>query len=178
MKAIQLHGDCAATPPRLTVIVDSAIVLPGRPLFLPDFEARWHAELGLAFRIGRLGKAIASKFAPRYVDATAAVVRLVPEGYPDGIGGLFDGALAMGPWLPYDVDAEDMTFELSYDNAPDASQRFTFSTADAAQAVATVSRYATLKQGDLIIPHTATLPNPPAIGQTLIIPGALHLKIR
>ena len=48
---------------------DSALLLPGRPLFYPDFGGDWHACLFLAIRINRLGKSVSEKFAPRYYDS-------------------------------------------------------------------------------------------------------------
>ena len=56
---------------RLEFHPDSALVLQGRPLFMPEEGEGWQAQICLAVKISRLGKNISEKFAPRYYDAVS-----------------------------------------------------------------------------------------------------------
>lgn len=143
-------------PPEVEIIVDSATVSAGRPVFLPDFSDGWVARLYPAFRISRLGKDIGEKFAARYFDSFTIVLRLVPvalerslaaAGAPSGVLGLYDYCLALGEWMPLPDSGEALRVEcggLSVDIAP-AEMRVE-------EAVSAVSRYATLKIGDVVLP--------------------------
>lgn len=150
MKAIAVlrcPGDSVGTSPSMQLIADSAIVGAGRPLFLPDFAPSWRARVGLAFKISRLGKDIAPRFVGRYVDAFCACVQMVPEGMEgdEASGGLFDNCMALGAWrgLP-DGDVIEV-------GIGDSLHRVRVDEIAMPQAVAAVSRYATLKTGDVIV---------------------------
>lgn len=180
MKAILLHRTpCQpiSTPPCVDIIVDSAIVLPGRPLFLPDCAPAFHAVICPAIRVSRLGKDIVPKFASRYYDAITLTLRLIPQGWPDtgALSGLFDNALALGQWLPL---ADEYTIG-------EDSSSVTISSADllADEALAAVSAYATIKQGDIIMPcHLPTPPSSLTLGTnvtlTLNSTPCLNVRIR
>lgn len=74
-------------------------------------------------------------------------LHLVPDGMreDDAVGGLFDNCVALGPWrmLP-DEDAVEVA---------DGDGRYGLNLNDvcADQAIAAVSRYATLKTGDIVV---------------------------
>lgn len=150
MKAIAVlrhPGDCVETAPRMQLIADSAMVGAGRPLFLPDFAPSWRARIGLAFRISRLGKDIAPRFVGRYVDAFCLCMQLMPEGAAgdEAWGGLFDNCMALGTWRPV-PDGEVIGIKLE-DSVCDVG----LGDIAVEQTVAAVSRYATLKTGDVIV---------------------------
>ena len=54
-------------PATFELIADSAVTLPGRPMFLPDIPEvdSWVALPLLGVRLCRLGKTVGEKFAPR-----------------------------------------------------------------------------------------------------------------
>ena len=121
------------------LLPDTALTPHGMPVFLPDFAAGWQLRRLTAFRIGRLGKTIGVRFAPRYIDAVTAGALLVPAPGCTGIpaecfSACFDSALTLGDWL-------------TMENAPEEIAEA------AAQAVAEISRYCTLRTGDIIIPR-------------------------
>ncbi len=172
-------------PPAVELIADSAVVLPPHPLFLPDFDANWEARIYPAYRIGRLGKSIARKFASRYIDAYTLALRLVPvdtnrelqaAGLPCGLDGLFDSALTLGRWTEID-HALPETFEITsgalnveIDNHFDAACR----------ALESISRYATVKTGDVICPSWIPTDVVPEVGSGIeaAINGATCLSVR
>ncbi|MCC8114584.1 MAG: hypothetical protein LIP03_11480 [Bacteroidales bacterium] len=61
----------------IEAVCDSAVGRDVMPLFVPDW-GQWSIEGRIAFRIERLGKNVAEKFAMRYVDAYGAVAVLRP----------------------------------------------------------------------------------------------------
>lgn len=138
-------------PPAVDLVADSAIVTARRPLFLPDFTDKWEARLWFAVRVGRLGKDIAPKFAMRYLDAFTLAVRLRPifsDGTEGGVDGLFDNCVALGEWIP-----------ITNGTIPDMTVNFEQMTCcldacktGADEALAVVSKYATIKTGDIILP--------------------------
>lgn len=86
MKALAISSEgLEATLPAVTLVADSAIARQHDPVWL-DTEADAPAMTALicpAYRIGRLGKHIAERFAMRYVDAATVVMLSLPEQYAD-----------------------------------------------------------------------------------------------
>lgn len=146
-------GHTVQMPVPLTLVPDSALVTGNNPMFLADFSSRWEGQLFLAFRIGRLGKNIAVKFAQRYYDAVTVGLRAVAvdlendlKSYAQGGGlaGAFDSGVALGEWQPVPPEG-------SYDIKAAGLEAVLYSHAVAIDAVVSaVSRYMTLKTGDVI----------------------------
>lgn len=172
-------------PPVLTLVPDSALVVGGTPLFLGDYAAHWMAKVFLAFRIMRLGKNISPKFASRYFDAVTLGVRAVAveleeemlrSGEPSGLCGALDSCVALGRWVPlssdgaYDIDLCGLLWHI------DATH------IDIAGAVSSVSRYMTLKTGDVIgsveLPETLPLVRDMKIEGSLGEEKVLRIKIK
>lgn len=165
----------------IDIIPDSAMILPGKPLFVPDFGAdRWIGKISLAFRINRLGKNISEKFAPRYYDSVSAALRFFPEGSENdmtrrGLLSGCDGTFVHGEWVPLPPAGMPVTIS---GPVPEA----TLSAADISidSVIAAASRYMTLKTGDIIL--AAVLPgNIPAIQDTAVtinIDGSPNLNLR
>ena len=159
MKVVAFHHPQATAlelPPAIELIADSAIVWPGHPLFLPDFDQAWTGRVMLAFRISRLGKGIAQKFASRYYDAmTLALVprslalheELEGQCRPAGLSGCFDGAVVMGRWIDLPADDREVTGDVE-----GLSVTIDSPLTAAAQAIAALSQYSTLKTGDILMP--------------------------
>lgn len=168
----QLDRDSA---PSVTLYPDSALLTANRPLFLPDFMTGAAVYAAPALRISRLGKNIAPRFASRYYDSVTVAtltdipslgdpLRLRPEsaGRPGGdLANAIEGAVAVGEWLQ---PAE--TLEISAVSAIDGGSVMMTAGLDrfndtAAKAIALLSRYMTLKMGDIVIP--CRLPEPLAL---------------
>ena len=165
MKTLLFDRDYSSAlllPPELTMIADSAITGHARPVFLPDFDSEWIAEFYLAVRVSRLGKTVSGKFAPRYFDALTVAMRLVPvtltemlrsAGRHDAVASTFDTASTAGERMAADsfgpaTEAQVNETSVTLSHVNDA----------AAEAVAAVSRYSTIKTGDLIMPYRITPP--------------------
>lgn len=160
-------------PARL--IADSAIVRNNRPVFLPDFaRSGWIVEIRPAIHIGRLGKFIPVRFAERYILNVSLVscLRQSDTSLPDPLADSFDGAITIGEPFPYIPDKSleiSVTFApLSGDAAPIVkSANIPQDLLRLPETVALLSRYATLKSGDIILPASIGLTFPAAIGYSL-----------
>lgn len=132
---------------------DSALLLPGRPLFYPDFGGDWHACLFLAIRINRLGKSVSEKFAPRYYDSFSLALHFIPVDpsamLPGVLSGL-DSSITHGAWLPAAQLAGGIT--IAADCQLCCPPDFTLpSDTEVNRVIARVSTYTTLRMGDILL---------------------------
>lgn len=132
---------------------DSALLLPGRPLFYPDFAGDWHACLFLAVRINRLGKSVSEKFAPRYYDSFSLGLHFTPVDssamLPGVLSGL-DSSITHGTWVPVTQLSGHIT--VTADGQPPFTPGFTLpSEAEVNRAIARISTYTTLRMGDILL---------------------------
>lgn len=128
---------------------DSALLLPGRPLFYPDFGGEWMAHPMLAVRLCRLGKHVDIKFASRYYDALSPAFMIRPcdrAGFAEGELSGMDCSITHGDWLtPAElIDKMVLTCE-------DRSIPVHYSSEDIERAVSAASRLTTIKMGDILL---------------------------
>lgn len=151
-------GQQIGAVPAIDLIPDSAIILPGRPMFLPMFSSHWKAELLPAVRISRLGKAVKARFAPRYYDAVTLLLRLRPAdleaelrsaGLSTAITAAFDNCIQLGEWIELPAEGMDHDLEISF---ADRTVTLSPSQLQINGAVEAVSRFLTIKTGDIIAP--------------------------
>ena len=144
---------------------DSALVIKNRPFFYPEFSNDVHHELELVIRIQRLGRSIPEKFANRYfgevalgIDFTARDIQaeMKKKGLPWEIAKGFDYSAPVSEFMPVSElgDLNDLDFHLNLNgkrvqtgNSKDMI--FSFD-----KIIAYVSRFMTLKTGDLIFTGT------------------------
>ena len=144
---------------------DSALLKAHKPFFVPDFMGRIDYETELVVRICRLGKTIPERFAHRYYDAVTVGIdftardvqqRLRAAGQPWELSKGFDGSAAIGDWVGKErfLDVQSLRFHLNI-NGQTEHEGYTgdmFFSID--HIVAYISRYFTLKTGDLIFTGT------------------------
>jgi acylpyruvate hydrolase len=142
---------------------DSALTRNNKPFFIPDFSQEVHHEIELVLKIDRLGKSIDKRFAHRYyheigigVDFTARdLQRMAKEkGLPWEKAKAFDGSAPLGEFLPKASLPDLITFRLDIDGktvqqGSTADLIFSFD-----EIIAYVSRFITLRTGDLIFTGT------------------------
>ncbi|MCM1519568.1 MAG: fumarylacetoacetate hydrolase family protein [Lachnoclostridium sp.] len=153
----------SSTP--VDLIPDSALVLNGRPVFVPDIADGWKATIGVAMRIGRLGRDIAPKFALRHVDAFGLALRLTCDSaeFSRALLTAVDSTILIGPMAAADDLSAVMTASI------DGEVFETEPYAEICSAVPLTSRFMTLKNGDLILTHPLGEPLPIAPGMKLNI---------
>lgn len=175
--AQELNHD-VPTEPVFFMKPDSALLLDNKPFFLPDFSKDLHHEIELVIKIGRLGKNIEAKFAHRYydeiglgIDFTARDIQrqLIEKGLPWEKAKAFDSSAVLGKFLTKEElgDMGQILFSLKRNGevvqAGDSQLMiFPFDT-----IIEHVSKYVTLKIGDLIYTGTPAGVAPVAIGDRL-----------
>lgn len=104
---------------------DSTMLRSGNPFFVPDFDTEFIAFPSICFRICRLGKSIASRFAYRYIDAwtisvavaaTGVLRQLREAGMPWTKAIAFDRSFMIGNLQPIDTFINYAKFSVSLDN--------------------------------------------------------------
>ncbi len=167
------------------LMADSSLAKSGKPWFLPEYAESFHYNTHIVFRIGRLGKNIAKRFASRYVDAVTIGASVHATGLPDGaLSQAFDGAAMIGEFIPIDEinDINNIVGSLSV-NGENATN---LNTADMIckidELIEYLSKYFTLKIGDIIYSGFGDNSTKLSIGQTLsgTINGneVLNIKIK
>lgn len=143
---------------------ESAILKDGKPFFYPDWSSQIEYEAEIVVRIDRLGKNIQSKFAYRYynsytigIDFTARdyQAKARANGNPWDISKGFDGSAVVGDFIPTNGEKlGEKEFYLTINGNEvqrGNSKDMIFSIDD---IVAYVSKFYTLKKGDLIYTGT------------------------
>lgn len=152
MKILYCEGPFQATStsaPLVTLLTDSSLSRNNWPLFLPPHHQEWIMSFAPAFRVSRLGKFIATRFAQRYYDAMSIIARLRPasQQLPDSaVNTAFDSSAVVGAWIPL-PGVEEFELRLSV-NGVDSSHNLQLSSVN--DTVSTLSRYFMIKHGDII----------------------------
>lgn len=157
---------------------DSALLKDRKPFFVPDFMGRIDYEAELVVRICRLGKTIPQRFAHRYYDAVTLGVdftardmqrRFREKGMPWDLCKGFDGSAAIGEWVDInrfrDIQAINFRLNINGSTVQEACTSDMLYGVD--ELIAYISRYFTLKTGDLIYTGTPAGTGPVAIGDRL-----------
>ncbi|MFY7849475.1 MAG: fumarylacetoacetate hydrolase family protein [Bacteroidia bacterium] len=161
--ARELKNDIPAEPV-IFMKPDSALTTGNRPFFLPEFTQDLHYETELVVRIHKLGRHIEERFAHKYygditvgIDFTARDLqqKLKTQGLPWELAKAFDGSAVLGEWVPLaGRDIQDLHFHLDK-NGKTVQQGHTADMLfNVNQIISFVSRYFTLKIGDLIYTGT------------------------
>ena len=155
---------------------DSAILPKKHPFFYPDFSQNIHYELELVIRIKKLGKHIEKKFAPSYysevglgIDFTARDLQesCKKNGHPWEIAKAFDHSAVVSQQFFSIKELGELSIELkkngeSVQKGYARDMVFNFD-----EIINHVSKYMTLKIGDLIFTGTPEGVGPIKIGDHL-----------
>ena len=164
--------------PVLFMKPDTALLRAGKPFFLPDFSQDVQYEAELVVKISRLGKNIAERFAHRYydefsvgIDFTARDLQksLKERGLPWEIAKAFDHSAAVGAFVSKDVlgRPEGLNFHLDINGTTVQRGNSSDMIYSIDRIIAFISRYFTLKIGDLIFTGTPAGIGPVRIGDHL-----------
>ena len=144
---------------------DSSILKRNKPFFLPGFSSMIQYETEVVLKISKLGKSIPAKYAYRYydevtvgIDITARDIqnRSSAAGLPWELSKGFDGAAPLGRFIPVsspdDIKSIDFRLEINgriVQQGNTSDMIFSFD-----EVIEYVSRFFTLKTGDLIFTGT------------------------
>jgi len=144
---------------------DTAILLKKQPFFIPDFSDNIHYEVEILVKIKKVGKYIDKKFAQKYydeiglgIDFTARDLQnyLKDKGLPWEKCKAFDGSAVIGNWLPKSQfkDVNDISFSLVKNDEVVQHGNTSFMLWKIDEIIEYVSKYFTLKIGDIIFTGT------------------------
>lgn len=144
---------------------DSSLLKDGKPFFLPEEMGQVDYETELVVRISKLGKSIPQRFAHRYYDAVTVGIdftardlqkKLRAEGKPWDLCKGFDGAAVIGEWVDIekfrDIQAIHFHLDINGSTVQEGCTNDMLFKVD--EIIAYISRYFTLKTGDLIYTGT------------------------
>jgi len=153
------------TEPVVFMKPDTALLRNNKPFYVPDFSQELHYETELIVKIDRIGKNIVSRFASRYyseiglgVDFTARDLqrRLKAEGKPWEISKAFDNSAVIGNFMPVEAlgDVQDIRFRMDLNGTTVQDGHSTEMIFAIDELIAYVSRFFTLKIGDILFTGT------------------------
>jgi len=166
------------TEPVVFMKPDSALLKNNKPFYIPDFTQELHYETELIIKFNRLGKNIDSKFANRYfaeiglgVDFTARDLqrKLKEEGKPWEICKAFDSSAVIGNFLPTTElgDIQNIQFRLDINGKTVQQGNSADMIFPINELIAYVSRFFTIKIGDILFTGTPVGVGKVAIGDRL-----------
>ena len=161
----ELHHSLELSEPTIFMKSDSSLLKDGKPFFIPDFSSEVHYETEIVVRIDRLGKNIAERFAHRYynevtvgIDFTARDLqnKLRAQGLPWEISKAFDNLAVIGTFIPLEQagDVNRLPFHLDINGSKVQEGNTSNMLFSVDKIIAYVSRFFTLKIGDLIYTGT------------------------
>lgn len=157
---------------------DTSLLRNNQPFFLPDFSSDVHYEVEIIVRINRVGKNIEKHFAHRYysdiglgIDFTARDLQreCKEKGHPWEIAKGFDGSAVIGSILKKETfeDIHALDFSLQKNGEVAQSGNTKDMIFDFEDIIAYVSKFLTLKIGDLIFTGTPAGVGPIKLGDKL-----------
>jgi len=166
------------TEPVFFMKPDTSLVIRNRPFFYPDISKDIHYEVELVIKINKNGRHIEEKFANTYyseigigIDFTARDIqqKCKEKGLPWEPAKAFDGSAPIGKFIPLSQvsDHNEIRFHLikNGEKVQDGNSALMIFSFD--KVISYVSRFVTLKMGDLIFTGTPAGVGPVKIGDTL-----------
>jgi 2-keto-4-pentenoate hydratase/2-oxohepta-3-ene-1,7-dioic acid hydratase in catechol pathway len=155
---------------------DTALLKDNAPFYYPEFTNDLHYECELVLRVCKAGRHIDEAFAPGYMDQLSLGIdftaRDVQEekkkkGLPWEEAKAFDGSAVLGKWIPADRFPLPLLFTLEKNGEIVQTGNTADMLFSPAKVIAYVSRFITLKVGDLIYTGTPAGVGPVTIGDRL-----------
>ena len=176
--ALEFDGsDEKPAVPLIFMKPDSAIIKNGKHFYVPDFLGRIDYEAEIVVRINKLGKSIPARFAHRYYDAITVGIdftardmqrKAIAEGAPWALSKGFDCSAVLGEFRPienYNIKNIDFSLTINDETVQSANTAQLLFSVD--EIIAYVSRFCTLKTGDLIFTGTPAGVAPVKVGDHL-----------
>jgi len=144
---------------------DSAILPKNSPFFIPEFSKEVHYELEIVLKINRIGKHIEARFAHKYfeeiglgIDFTARDIQqqCKEKGHPWEKAKGFDGSAPLGKFVNKSEfsNLADISFSLTQNGATKQKGNTSDMIFSFHEIISYVSKFMTLKIGDLIYTGT------------------------
>ena len=165
---------------------DTALLRNNEPFYLPDFSDEIHHEIELVLKINKVGKHIAKEFAHRYydeiglgIDFTARDVQsnLKKKGLPWEKAKAFDYSAPISSFFlkKDEINLQNIDFQLNINEKTVQKGNSKEMIFDFDDIISHISKYTTLKIGDLIFTGT-----PAGVGKVKIddkLQGFINTKL-
>ncbi len=166
------------TEPVFFLKPDTALLKDNEPFYFPEFTADLHYECEVVVKIAKVGKNIQEKFAHKYyeqislgIDFTARDLqsKCKEKGLPWEMAKAFDNSAPLSSVFidKHTVNLNDLKFHLNINGTTVQKGTTKDWIFHIDQVIAYVSRFMTLKTGDLIFTGTPAGVGPVAIGDRL-----------
>ena len=162
----EMHHALLLSEPTIFMKSDVSLLKDGKPFYIPDFSSDVQYEAEIVVKINRLGKCINRKFASRYydeitvgIDMTARDLqqKLKTDGLPWEISKAFDNSAIIGKFVSIEeegLDIDAVPFRLDIDGKTVQQGNTVDMIFKTNEIIEYVSRFITLKMGDLIFTGT------------------------
>lgn len=157
---------------------DTAILRNNEPFYYPEYSNDIHHEVELILRICREGKNIEKKFAHKYYDAIGLGIdftardlqsKAKAKGLPWTLAKGFNGSAPISEFIPLSQfpDLKNINFKLDVNGETKQKGNSQLMMNDFDDIIAYISRFITLKTGDIIFTGTPEGVGPVKIGDRL-----------
>ncbi|AHM58994.1 fumarylacetoacetate (faa) hydrolase [Flammeovirgaceae bacterium 311] len=150
--------------PVIFIKPDTSLLRNNQPFYYPDFSSDVHHEVEIVLRISKEGKHIDEKFAPRYYDAIGIGIdftardlqqKAKEKGLPWSIAKGFNGSAPVSEFISkeeFDLHNLDFSLQVNGETRQQGNTSLMIFSFD--YTIAYLSRFFTLKKGDLIYTGT------------------------
>ncbi|MGF1638909.1 MAG: fumarylacetoacetate hydrolase family protein [Cyclobacteriaceae bacterium] len=144
---------------------DTALLVNNKPFYYPEFSTDIHYEVEIVLKICKVGKHIDPAFAYKYYDEIGIGIDFTArdlqqkskdKGLPWTLAKGFDGSAPVSAFVPKSKfpDQKNITFSLSLDGAERQKGNTGMMLYSFEEIIAYMSKFITLKKGDLIFTGT------------------------
>lgn len=174
----ELHNEVPSAPV-IFMKPETALLQRGQPFFVPEFSQDIHHEIELVLRVSRNGRHIEEAFANTYFDAIGLGIdftardlqtELKNKGLPWELAKGFDGSAPLAPTFKPVAEFADLAnidFHLEVNGEVRQRGNSGLMLHPFAKIISFVSRYISLKMGDLIFTGTPAGVGPVRVGDQL-----------
>ncbi|ALD22588.1 fumarylacetoacetate hydrolase family protein [Hymenobacter sp. DG25A] len=175
----ELHNE-VPDEPVIFLKPDTALLQRNMPFFYPDFSQDIHHEIELVLRVSKNGKNIDPKFAHTYFDAIGLGIdftardlqsKAKSKGLPWDLAKGFDGSAPLSPsFKPVAefADLNNINFRLEVNGEVRQRGNSGLMLHNFDNIISYISRFITLKMGDLIFTGTPSGVGPVQVGDQLV----------
>ncbi len=181
------------TEPVFFLKPDTALLTKGNTFYIPDFSKEIHHEIEIVLKICKEGKNISKEFASRYFDSITVgldfTARDIQEkqktkGLPWEPAKAFDNSAPVGEFFDFSklANTNEISFSLNMNGRTIQDGNSSLMIHSFSEIISFVSRYITLKKGDLIFTGTPAGVGPVQNGDVLegFLEGkkVLHVEVK
>ena len=153
---------------------DTAILKDNEPFYHPDFSNDIHYEVEIVLKINKVGKNIEAKFAHKYYDEIGVGIdftardlqsKLKEKGLPWEKAKAFNGSAPISGFIPKTqfADLQNLNFHLEVNGEVRQKGNTHLLLWNFDEIIAEISKYFTLKTGDLVFTGT-----PAGVGKIMV----------